>query len=391
MSFHQNPDSGPWTHMVRRILKPALSFPAFLLATVIPVAAPGPTAAQSSMVSRSSTTASSSTTAQSSISAQGEEDELDDLGLTSAPASDDPYRSRCAPRRGSPDCEPIIFGRVDVLALRRDIRQNTPLLWNQTTAIAQSGDLNEKYSVGPRVMLGMRILPKTTVEVTWFDQRPWDDTDDFYDTLGNLYTPFGEAGYPIPGVDPTDQTRITSRSYLSNLELNVRQHFVINDNYNIRSSLFAGPRYIKFDDRMGYSLDGTTSLLGAQTTNDIFGGQVGGSLDFAIGRNCWISFVGAGGIAGNSYHLGQWYDGTYNERSESQTTYFGDLDVSFLWRFRPWMAVTLGYKAIWIDNVTTAAQNFGTDWDAFQSAMTTIDDRTDAVFHGPHAGCEFRF
>ncbi len=316
---------------------------------------------------------------------------VDDLGLTSAPASDNPYHSRCATQGGCmTPCDSYVFMQADVLALRKDVSGHAPLMWNGVTEIYSASELNDKFSVGPRIILGFRVAPQTTVEATWFDQKTWDGNAQFYDANGSLYSIFGESNSPIPGVEPSTQAGLYARSYLANLELNLRRQIPV-ENPNIRSSLFIGTRYFNFDDSVRYELGGDPMRLGTEANNDIFGGQVGGSLDFCVGNYCSIALQGAGGIAGNSYHVLQSYSDVLHDRKDSVTTYFGDVDLSFIWRFSNAAAFNIGYKAIWLDNIATGADNFGNDWTGFQNAMNTLEDHTNAVYHGPHAGFELRY
>lgn len=316
---------------------------------------------------------------------------VDDLGLTSAPSGDNPYHSRCATQRGCmTPCDSYVFMQADALALRKDVSGHSPLMWNGVTDIYSASELNDEFSVGPRIILGFRIAPQTTVETTWFDQKTWDGNAQSYDANGNLYSIFGESSSPIPGVEPTTQVGLYARSYLSNLELNLRRQVPV-ANENIRSSVFVGTRYFNFDDSVRYELGGDPMRLGTEANNDIFGGQVGGSLDFCVGNYCSIALQGAGGIAGNSYHVRQSYADTLHDRKDSTTTYFGDVDLSLIWRFTNAAALTVGYKAIWLDNIATGADNFGNDWTGFQNAMNTLNDRANAVYHGPHAGFELRY
>ena len=322
--------------------------------------------------------------------AEPSSNELSDLGLTAASVDNDPYHSTCNQRGYQSVCDPLFFGQIDMLALRRDVRHGPGLLWDGDSQIYGAGSLDQKFSYGPRVTLGMRILPRTTLEATWFDQKAWDDSEQFFRTNGSLYTPFGANGFPINGVEPTDRIQVGAWSYMNNFELNVR-HWLPQSNPNIRTSVFLGPRYIQFVDKINYALGVSPYDFGVNAWNDIFGGQLGGSMEFATGWNCWINVQGAGGIAGNPYDVEQWNTDISNRRNGNTTTYFGDLEVSFVWRFRPSAAITVGYKAIWLENIAAAAPNIGNDWNGFSAAMLPINDRTNAVFHGPHAGFEMKY
>ncbi len=325
-----------------------------------------------------------------------------------------------------PECPPpTLYARFRGMALMRDADEHVDFAALGITAEGESPDivLNTNsvkfpFSGGGEILLGWMIVPSHSIEFSYFGLSSWnrsaavrDNTANDVGGFGDLFSPFGAfgntfAGTPLEQFDYNDLAAVEYRSRLNNFELNLRHQLPIPP-IGLRTSFLFGGRAMQLDDDLQYrttsdmpTLSGTRNTILTQTRNRLLGVQVGGLFEFHVDPGWWINFGMKGAICQNKIDLYSRYQaesgtgGTqtyFHSRSEGQTSFVGDLDLSLIYECSRCMTAEVGYRAIWITGLALGAENLQTNPELLTLGPLALDDKGQAVYHGPHVGVTVRW
>ena len=130
------------------------------------------------------------------------------------------------------------------------------------------------------------------------------------------------------------------------------------------------------------------------------GAQIGGLCEFHVDPHWWVNFEIKGGICQNKIGLDSVYTGTsgaggsatyHHRRDDSNTSFVGELVLSFLYEHNQYLTCEVGYRALWITGLALATENLETNPALLVLGPLNIHDKSDMVYHGPHAGLTVRW
>jgi hypothetical protein len=324
---------------------------------------------------------------------------------TPSPAVRDPVKSLC------PDAADFFllpprtpwYGYIDALALRRDATHNQDF---QTEGVGgpvvlSTEQMDFDFRAGAKAMIGHTLNDCVSVEALYFAVDSWSVSESANDPAGNLYSPFSNFGFnPIPGaaVDNNNLATIHSFSSLQNFELNIRRQLPMPAE-RLTASILFGLRYIDLPEQFDYSTQinapFTTNIVDVHTGNQMVGAQVGAMFEFYLENRWWANFEIKGAFFDDMATQSTSYTqvapsgaATTSPFSahQSGTSYLVDLDLTFLYRWTPHLATRIGYQAMWLEQVAAASANFSTNLDVLVHGPAEVNQSSNIIYHGPHAG-----
>jgi hypothetical protein len=291
--------------------------------------------------------------------------------------------SPCDPRRS-----PGWYVRGEALYLTRDnhalnrelVESDTlgdPLLFQQ--------ELNFDWAIGPSVLIGRRFSELWSGEASYFG------THEFHASRSVV----GINDLDLPGAITTiaddfnnaNEMTFTYDSTLHNAELNLVRDFPW-------LAVLGGFRYLRWDEEFNIHAldqDGDASDYLVETTNNLYGGQLG--LRFTNGgpRFGW-ELTGKAGIFANDATQTQLLrddDNAIVVRNASsrttETAYVGDLNGSLYYHLTRFIRVRGGYNVLWIDGLALAPDQL--DFTAATTAQAVRGDGQ-VFLHGANFGLE---
>ncbi len=223
-----------------------------------------------------------------------------------------------------PCIEPFVFESplsrtyvtADMVAFRRDwqAKQTFATVNNSTTLALTAHDLPFVYQPGLRLLVGRRMNDWFALEGSYLGLLDWNEVRDVRNTTvnslgteGNLFSPFSNFGNPpIVGFDYNDFASIRMVTTFHNAEINLRQRLGTPPSI-LQATAIWGLRYINVKDKFSYRTQsaepdpaGTNTAINVQSSNNLFGVQVGGSVEFQVERRCWLLFEAKGMLLANS-------------------------------------------------------------------------------------------
>jgi hypothetical protein len=327
---------------------------------------------------------------------------------TPSPAVRDPVKSLC------PDAADFFllpprtpwYGYIDALALKRDATHNQDFqeLGAGGPVVLSTEQMNFDFRAGGKAMIGHTLNDCVSVEALYYAVNSWDVSESANDAAGNLYSPFSNFGLnPIPGatVDNNNFASIRSYSSLQNFELNIRRQLPMPAE-RLTASILFGLRYIDLPEQFDYftriGVPGganTSNAVDVQTGNQMIGAQVGAMFEFYLENRWWANFEIKGAIFDDMTQQTTAYTQTTPGGGpatsafgvhQSGTSYLVDIDLTFLYRWTPHLATRIGYQAMWLEEVATASANFSTNLDVLQHGPAQVNQNSNIIYHGPHAG-----
>jgi hypothetical protein len=250
------------------------------------------------------------------------------------------------------------------------------------------------------------------IEFSCFAVSAWDTNAAIFDTSsnalggqGNLFTPFTRFG--DPAVDTMDFNRFVSIRDYSSLEggeLNLVRQLPMPPG-RLTTAFLVGARAMKIREAFDYFSQqaaapaplGASNWVSTNTTNELWGVQIGGISRFYVDDGWWIDFAVKGAVFNNAAtqqtlyanadRLGavEFFD---HGRSRDGTAYVGDLDLTLVYRWSPALATRIGYQVLWVNGLALASQNFAAPLDALTQGPAQILSDGTAIYHGIHAGLE---
>jgi hypothetical protein len=167
----------------------------------------------------------------------------------------------------------------------------------------------------------------------------------------------------------------------------------------LTASILFGLRYIDLPEQFDYSTQinapFTTNIVDVHTGNQMVGAQVGAMFEFYLENRWWANFEIKGAFFDDMATQSTSYTqvapsgaATTSPFSahQSGTSYLVDLDLTFLYRWTPHLATRIGYQAMWLEQVAAASANFSTNLDVLVHGPAEVNQSSNIIYHGPHAG-----
>jgi hypothetical protein len=306
------------------------------------------------------------------------------------------------------------YARMDALFLKRDRFDSVPVAvvrgydssgYQFTSTELSTANLDSPFKAGPKVTIG-HTLGDSCWEVdctyfctdTWVDSAAITNSSEIYNSSnvlihnGNLYSPFtGFSTSPQNKYDWNNYVSIRESSQLRSAEFNFR-YLMPMPHDCLTAKFIIGFRYMGVNEQFDYYSSHTGNAVNptaytsftTRTTNDLYGPQIGLDLMFYSYKNCWFDLEFKGAICNN--HAMQ--DNQYTSDDRDTTAYVGDIDLTFVWKLTDHWTTRIGYQAIFVNDIATAARNFDQPYSVLESGVGTLDTSGRAVYHGPHIGLE---
>jgi hypothetical protein len=219
---------------------------------------------------------------------------------------------------------------------------------------------------------------------------------------GNLFSPFGGFGTnPIAGLDYNNFAEIHYISSLQTGELNIRRQLPMPPE-KLSASILFGVRYVGMPEDFYYDTQsdvptphGATNAIHVATTNQLIGPQIGARFEFYAENSWWVNFEMKAAVMNNradqstTYHnvdsQGVAHDFSGNEE-ENHTSFAGELDLTFVYRWSPHFSTRLGYQALWLTGMALAPDNLNTNIDILTQGPAQLNHSGGILYHGPFAG-----
>jgi hypothetical protein len=283
------------------------------------------------------------------------------------------------------------YGRVEAIMLLRDSEGNIPLaaLGGAQNPVFGTRDLDFAFKAGPKVLIGRTLNDRWQFEASYFDLDQWNTSAAIRDPNSALLSPLSHFGNPVsPVFDHNDLISLQYKSYLNNVELNLRYTVDVPPG-RMTASFLLGTRYTGLREEMQFLSHGTggNNFVQTNTQNDLFGVQIGGLFEFFVQDDWWINFEMKGAICDNSTTL-RVGAGGLQTATQDTSAFIGELDLVCVHRWGNHLSTRVGYQAIWLDHVAIAYDNFQSNIDFIGAGPLQVNNHGNAVFHGPHVGVE---
>lgn len=174
----------------------------------------------------------------------------------------------------------------------------------------------------------------------------------------------------------------------------------------------AGFRYFRFEDNLQYaaSIDNAITrsvddfYYNVDTTNDLFGFQIGGRGDYCLGRRLNLYIDGKSGVFGNHSTLHSrlgtdtqvaYVNGMPTEQylinsSKNQIAFLSEIGTGLGFNITPKWTATCGYRAVIASGVATSVGNIrGSNYTLAQ--QSSIDSLDTLILHGVNLGASYNF
>ena len=304
-----------------------------------------------------------------------------------------------------PDICPTWYGEVEWLLLHRTSgAASQPLLLDDNTGLAllSTNGLDFGVSSGVRVVAGERFDCGLIVELGylgWFDggASQWleNTNPDVVMTLPD----------ELEGLNVfynVHRVRVDRDSRVNSCEINFACCCCKNGCHTCQSfEWLAGFRYFRVDESLRISAerlqDGAveTGLYAVETSNNLYGGQVGARVRRGRGRWRWEGTAKAGMFGNDAEQTQSITD--YPDfaarpttgRSGTSVAFVGELNVSAVYRLGDMWGVRAGYNLIWVQGVALAPDQLDFTFDP--DSGTRLADGAGFLLHGLSLGIEARW
>jgi hypothetical protein len=290
-------------------------------------------------------------------------------------------------------CQPCFSVAVDALFLKlnRGVARGLVVDDSTSAAVLGTGDLDHDLVGGPRIALRRTLATGRILEVSYFGIDEWDRAASVASSHG-LSLP-GALG---PATQDFSAAQIMNASLTSRIN-NVEVNFIRpTDREGI--NLLAGFRYLNLDERFNLeslSQFGGTSDYRANTANNLFGGQVGTTMNRQWGV-FGLEVLGKVGIFGNDAQQRTYMtdlDSTsllrdaYNR--SGQVAFVGEIGINGTIQFTRSLYCRVGYDLIWVEGIARATDQL--DFTNTAASGTDLVSDGGAFLHGFNFGVEARW
>ncbi len=298
-------------------------------------------------------------------------------------ASTASFAQDVAPERFAVDGDRLTANASILYMGRSDPDDDLIFTYNGTASEFRGDDLDLDFSQGFQADVTVQVDPRWDVGVRGIFIG--HGTSDALGTSNGFFRTSPATAFAAPTLE------VDFDSNLASGEANVGYDL----GYNIR--VFGGPRYLNFSEDVTITSP-TVFTVGAETDNDLYGGQIGVSANWRKGRFVFDALA-KGGV---------FYNRTSNEVYAEQPigarigTFSGDYDhtsymiegaVGTRFDLTEYVSLSAGYNFLWLANVATSTAQFPkagllTSGNGQQTSGIELDD---VLFHGFRAGLTVRF
>ena len=252
-------------------------------------------------------------------------------------------------------------------------------------------------SSGPRVGLIYNFNQCHAIEGNYFQVRPFAGqavSRPGFVVEDNL------AGNTFPFDTDTvfDSATIFTRASIQSAEINWRKRECW-----CPITWLAGFRWVEWDQQLHLDSSSSgetpvTSLFRTDTTNTLYGGQLGMDLGLWTGSTFNVNGIGkAGAFLNHAAQASKYQDslGSFEAvRAEADgIAFFGELGVNGSLQITPWLAWRLGYSLFWLSGVAVPANQLAVTNLNLSNPPSTAQISTDGsvLLHGVTTGLEARW
>lgn len=275
--------------------------------------------------------------------------------------------------------------------------------------VLSTRDFNYDFAGGGHILIGHTINECFQFEGAYTAIGESNDTAAIRDTTpnalggqGNLFSPFGGFGAnPIAGLDYNNFAQIHYISSMQTGEFNIRRQLPMPPE-KLTASILFGVRYVGLPENFFYNTQsdvpaphGATNSIHVATNNQLVGPQIGALFEFNAENRWWVNFEMKAAVMNNradqstTYHnvdsQGVAHDYSGSEE-ENHTSFAGQLDLTFVYRWSPHFTTRLGYQALWLTGMALAPDNLNTNIDILTQGPAQLNHGSGTLYHGPYAG-----
>jgi hypothetical protein len=269
---------------------------------------------------------------------------------------------------------------------RLNLWKNQPLVVDNTTQapVVSTSNLNLSPHTAPRFTIGYALGPTVTCEGIYFGLFDWTDSK----TSGP-----GTVGLPLPlqgalaNFGVADNIDLVYSSRLNNAEA----HLVFEADY---FRWLAGFRYVElteyFNLRATSAEFGGTSDYGINTSNHLYGGQLGARWSGGASFWGWQSDLKAGilGNCGLEHQILREQNNTVVLRDSTATlcnlAALAEFNFSFTIQITPVWTAMIGYNVLWIEGLALAPDQV--DFSLAAPGGTFLRNDAGILLHGANVG-----
>jgi hypothetical protein len=301
-----------------------------------------------------------------------------------------------------------IYAIADFAPLTYNINHNVEIarLGAAGATALDTGALQSEFNAGTRLTLGYVLSPCVRVEGGYFGTYSWEDNiavtnfdPNAQGGLGNLNTLLSNFA-DVAGLSGNDLVTLAQFSAFNSQEVNIRYWLDLPPGpFDV--SLTLGFRHMATRESLAlFSRAGAGNLPGADvdnnllvnTSNDLWGGQLGIQVAWLQSAHTWVEFDGKGMM----FHNNARQDSLYTRsdvilpfatgREQQRTAWGGDLALTYNIQFTPGLVLRLGYQAVFLNGVALSADNIQRDNNLLQNGPAQLNDSGEVVYHGPIVG-----
>ncbi len=321
-------------------------------------------------------------------------------------------------------CGPGFFASVGGLVMTR-ARANAVITTVQngdpTNALMNTQDAGAGWTGGGEVSFGYAfggtnwagpygacgVCGNPGLVFTWWGTGEMTGFSSVTDTTGvagtALNSEFNVAGVTIGG-DPASnffegasRQRLWRTDNINSFEGNLLQG-AIADTGRLQIIGLAGFRYFRFTEVLTF---GSTNFAGTDEAflsyrafNNLYGGQVGGILNYSLTPRCSLYITPKAGVYGNQMVVRRLIyrdDGISNptiSAYKSDVSFLGQIDTGINYMIRPNVFAYIGYRIVGVSNVALGDNQFGPALGDDVSA-TEVKQSGSLILHGATFGLSF--
>lgn len=293
------------------------------------------------------------------------------------------------------------FFRAEAFMLRRsNVRPNQSIIRNNSgTDLLYMSDLNFRNEVGQKFDSGYEFNECAKIVFTFWEVQDWFPTNGVTSSANNL-TLAGGAGATSGNFTNASSMQASYRTMIKSYEINW-----VNATIYDRVSLLGGFRYIDMIDIFNINstrTSGPANLQGSsdymlRVTDRLLGGQIGVFAKYDY--NLWsLEFTGKSGLYDNGVQFTKFFGDNnntvlINPQANPAATHalsaINEMNLSFSRRLGNHAAVRAGYNAIWLTNVSLAADHF--DRSTLQVDRNLNRLGGDLFLHGVNLGLDLYY
>jgi len=176
-----------------------------------------------------------------------------------------------------------------------------------------------------------------------------------------------------------------------------------------------GVRYFRFEDNLTYAASRADYTFGSgnddiyynsEVTNDLVGGQIGGTLNYCTGRRASLYATTKLGVYGNHSQFNSSLgtrnnsayvsSGPYNgnnymiSASKTDVAFIGELGSGINYRLTSKWSANVGYRAIAASGVATAVDQLPLQMSHLGNAAN-FDNNASLILHGVNLGAQYNY